>query len=733
MHAAPSGSIPRHRAPVEPKTDRAGHGRELRRDIQGLRAVAVLLVLIYHLWPGAIPGGFLGVDAFFVISGFLITGHLLATRPTTVRAMLGFWERRIRRLAPACLLVLAFCLLAVRLVGPDSRRVHSSVEIAASALNLENWFLSYRAVDYLAASAPPSPVQHYWSLAVEEQFYLLWPILLAVAAIAATRLRARFRTVVLVVLTPVVLGSFLLTLAPALPLPALTGGTYFVTPLRMWELGAGAVVAAWLFGRSQGERTGRAPVASAVSAAGLVLIAASAFAFSAGTPWPGPWSLVPVLGVVLIIGAAAPAKGWPNRLLTNRPMQYTGNLSYSIYLWHWPLIVLLPAATSRALSTVDKVGIFLATFALAALTKRYVEDRFRQPRSSAAGVRTGSARRAYVACAAATAAVVGFAGFQVLEARKAERTSFAAVAAALETDPCLGALALAPGGDCANPNSGATLPSSLAAIADRPTMWADGCLIKDPFTGAVCRTGPANAKVRVALVGNSRGGHWQPAMQRIAEQRGWALSTFTTQGCAAVGVEYLYPTERQRQWCLDWGKRVLRETTGGQFDLVVISQLTAGPPKGLVDAGPLFPPAQHDYWVSSYRDYLAQWVAAGVRVVVVRDTPMPRTSLVSVPDCLAVNRDDFAACSGPRSTWLRPDPLAEAGTSLKAKGVSVVDLTDYLCDAERCFGVVGRVPVYFDASHLSATYSETLAPALAPSLDAALRRPAGKGGAARTR
>ncbi|MGQ0468133.1 MAG: acyltransferase family protein [Sporichthyaceae bacterium] len=704
--------IPRQRG-SNSNTAEAGAGANspMRRDIQGLRGVAILLVLGYHLWPSGVPGGFVGVDVFFVISGFLITGQLLRMRPTGLRDLASFWERRVRRLAPAGLLVLAVCLTASYAIGPDGRRVHTGAEVAAATLNLENWLLAYRSVDYLAASSPPSPVQHYWSLSIEEQFYVLWPLLFAVAALLTLRVGAAYRTVVAAVLVPVVAGSLALTLLGSGVLP----GAYFLTPLRIWQLGAGALVSVWLLDRRRG-RAADCRRARAIAGLGLLAVAACGFGLVEETGWPNGWTLVPVLAATLILATAAPTDRGPLRLLGSRPMQYTGHVSYSLYLWHWPLIVLLPAVTGRGLTNPDKVAIVCASFALAALTKRYVEDRFRRPSTA-----PGNARRAFVAAAAAMAVLVGLCTVQILDTRRQQQASFAATASALRSADCFGAAAMDPDGQCTNPEAGTLLPSTLAANADRPRMWSDGCLLTAPYTGPVCRTGPADAKVRVALVGNSRGGHWQPTLQAIAQERGWALATYTAQGCAATSVEYLFPTAAKRQACLEWGRRILRETTGGQFDLVVISQFTGGLAKGLVDAGPAYPPRTHDHWVAGYRDYLATWVRAGVPVLVLRDVPMPRTTLASVPDCLSAHRSNFAACSGARSTWVRPDPLVEAATSLRSPLASSADLTDWMCDAQRCFGAIGTVPVYFDSTHLGATFATTMAPVVAPYLDSALR------------
>ncbi|MGQ0464246.1 MAG: acyltransferase family protein [Sporichthyaceae bacterium] len=682
-------------------------GRELRADIQALRALAVSLVVVYHLWPQALPGGYIGVDVFFVISGYLITHHLLTVRPTRVRDVVRFWERRIRRLAPAAMLVVATSLAVGVAFGPDSRRIHYAVESAMAGLNLENWFLAHRSVDYLAAVAAPSPVQHYWSLSVEEQFYFLWPLLLTAAALLAARRALPYRPVVLCLLAPVVLAS----LAFALHASG-TGDprAFFVTPTRVWELGAGALLAAAPLAAWSGRRA-RATV---LAWCGLAAIAGSALLFSHTTPWPGPATIVPVAATALVIAARAPTGYGPGRLLAARPVQTIGTLSYSIYLWHWPLIVLLPSLTKRPLGGGDKLAVLVATLVLAGFTTRFVENRFRNP-----SAHPRATRRAFAGVAAATAAVVAVAGVVVVDAKRAETASFAEVATALRDDQCFGARALLDPAGCAGRSTGPLAPSSLAAIADRPAGWENGCLVTAPFTGAACRYGNPDARVRVALVGNSHGGHWLPALQSIAADRDWQITTFVAAGCSVSSRELVQLPGTDRRPCLEWGKRVLAQTK--DFDVVVVSQLTGVALPGthgteLPDA------ALFGDWVAGYRDYLAQWANAGVPVVVVRDTPLPSTTLTSVPDCLSVHGSDYAACGGARPAWLQPDPLAEAGRLLGSPLVEVADLSDYFCDATRCAAVVGRVPVYFDGSHLSATFATTMGPALLPYLDAALAR-----------
>src|SRR6516225_5753045 len=238
---------------TSPKAVKGGTAeRDFRPDIQGLRALAVAMVVIYHLYPSLLPGGFVGVDVFFVISGFLITGHLWRGYRRTGRVgLVDFWGRRARRLVPAAALVLAVTWLASRLVLPATRLADTADQVRASALYFQNWLLAHNAVDYLKSNDAASPLQHFWSLSVEEQFYLLWPWLF-VAAVAAVRLRARRagrhraagitagRAVVAGLAGALVLGSLAYSVYDTRTDPA---AAYFVTTTRIWELGLGGLLA----------------------------------------------------------------------------------------------------------------------------------------------------------------------------------------------------------------------------------------------------------------------------------------------------------------------------------------------------------------------------------------------------------------------------------------------------------------------------------------------------------
>jgi len=295
-----------------PEKARPAPGRGFRPDIQGLRAIAVAMVVLYHLWPSLLPGGFAGVDVFFVISGYLITGHLWRGFAATGRLSLAdFWGRRARRLIPAAALVLAVTWIASWIILPASRLADTAQQILASALYFQNWQLARDSVDYLKSDAAASPIQHFWSLSVEEQFYLVWPLLFLLAALLTLKFgparRERARGAAAGFLTAaLVAGSLAYSVWYTRQDPS---AAYFVTTTRMWELGAGGLLA--LAPARISQVLGRQ---GWLGWSGLVLVVASAFTLRGTMPFPGALALLPVGGAVaLIAGGSAGAAHGPAR------------------------------------------------------------------------------------------------------------------------------------------------------------------------------------------------------------------------------------------------------------------------------------------------------------------------------------------------------------------------------------------------------------------------------------
>ncbi|MDT0275043.1 acyltransferase family protein [Blastococcus goldschmidtiae] len=693
-------------APVSPARTAAPAGATFRADIQGLRAVAVGLVVLYHLWPNRLTGGFVGVDVFFVISGFLITSHLWMHPPGSARDLAQFWARRVRRLLPASLLVLAATAVATRVVAPETQWAATAREIIASALYVQNWQLASTSVDYLLAGAAASPVQHFWSLSVEEQFYLLWPVFILLMAGLAAWTGLSLRVVGGGGVALLVVASLAYSIHATATEPA---AAYFVTPARIWEMAAGGLLALAISGRSTRMGTGRARIGLAWL--GYATIGFAALTYSAATPFPGVAALLPVLGAVAVLAAAAPeGRFGPGRVLHRRPVQGLGDWSYSVYLWHWPLIVLLPHVSGGHLGRLDKVTVLVLSVVLAGVTKRLVEDRWRN------GRRGAPLRRTFAVAAAGMAVVLAVGAVQLAEVSRNESQAREELLQAISGgDPCFGAAAMAPDAGCGTTDAGQVVPAPAHALDDRSEAYGRNCFTSAPFTELrQCVFGDPDGDVSIALVGNSHAGHWLPALQTIAERRSWRITTFLASECTISTTPVQWDSERKTEGCLDRSARVVDQTVDGDFDLVVVSERNGRPAVGHDAAD------SHDQWVKGYRGPVAAWSAADLPVLVLHDTATPGATLSSVPDCIAANPEDFETCSGPRGRWVPEDPLVQAAREQRDEDIAAVDLNDMLCEETTCHSVIGGVLVYYDASHMTATFSRTLAPYLEPALAEAL-------------
>lgn len=667
----------------------------IRADIQGLRAIAVGIVLVYHLWPDRLPGGYVGVDVFFVISGFLITGHLLRHPPRGPRDFAEFWGRRVRRLLPASLLVVIVTVVAATFILPVNRLATLARDAVASTLSVQNWALAVDAVDYLGATREPSPLQHYWSLGVEEQFYLLWPLLIALGVAVAAR-RAWASRAVLALL----LGTFaLISLGVSIVWTALDPAfAYFATPTRLWELALGGLVALL-----PPRRVPRG-LGIAIGWAALVAIAVVAVALPAGTPFPGAVALVPVVAAAALIAVDAPRHlASPAGVLGLRPVQYLGDTSYSIYLWHFPLIVLAGVAWGGELPIAAKIAIVAATLVLAHLSRVFVEDPVRRSASLRRLRPTVALGAGAVALTLAVAAVPHLQIARVVAVQEEAAESNAAV-----NRGCVGAAALATAG-CDLRGAGIA-PDPAVAADDKPDAYRDECFADKPFPRVVtCDYGDPDAARRIALVGNSHAGQWLPALQKVAADEGFAIRTYLASRCAVSTQAQAFDVAGSTEGCREWGRAVVAATIAAGVDLVVVTAASDGQLVGEIDD-------LEAAKVAGYRDVLEEWAAAGIPVLVLRDTPQPLSDIVG---CVDRARADVATCDGARSEWLPPDPLVAAAAEVGG-AIRVADLSHLMCDDARCFAVIGGVLAYFDGRHLSATFSRTLAPFLADEVRASL-------------
>ena len=391
-------------SPTEEVQGRRSAQSGFRPDIEGLRAVAVLAVVLFHADVPGVGGGFVGVDVFFVISGFLITGLLWREVSTTGTVRLRrFYGARARRLLPASATVGVVTMIGSAVLLPPLQARTVIGDGIASALYVSNYWFVLQGVDYFGGHLPPSPFQHYWSLGVEEQFYLVWPALIIGTAWLIRRVRRRTRADAtsskrpyLVVLALVAAVSFALSLVVTYVVPAVA---FFSLPTRAWQLAAGGLVA---LTADQWRRL--PPRAAAIAGwAGLAVILLACTRLGATTPYPGTAALLPVLGAALVIGAgcAAPAQGC-GRVLALSPMRAIGRISYSWYLWHWPVLVLAPPLLGHPLGLAARLAAALLSGGLAVLTLRFIENplRFAAPirRSAGRSLALGGAATAVAVC-----------------------------------------------------------------------------------------------------------------------------------------------------------------------------------------------------------------------------------------------------------------------------------------------------------------------------------------------
>ncbi|GAA4364949.1 acyltransferase family protein [Paeniglutamicibacter cryotolerans] len=666
-----------------------------RGDIQGLRALAVGLVVLYHLWPTHVTGGFIGVDVFFVISGFLITSHLVRNPPRSFKDVRVFWIRRVKRLLPASFLVLFATLVGILLLAPDTVWIDWSQQVLASTFYVQNWALAATSVDYLAADNAVSAVQHFWSLSVEEQFYLFWPLIIGILFFLAAKAKAVRVSIPLLGVAVILVLSLSYSIFYTSVDP---GIAYFSTLTRGWELAAGGLLA--LLPKATGAFRGSTG-AAAIGWFGLAAVVLAALAYDGSTPFPSYTAALPVVGTAAVIWVHAEGRWSPAWLLGSKPSRFLGDHSYSIYLWHWPLIVLLPFAVGR-LAWPGKLGVISLSILLAMATKTFVEDRFRKKLDTSTMITGGR----FLLVGSLSLGLLSGGFLYMADRAQSSQSDVLTMAREVRLEVgknCFGGAAMV--NNCPPSNGLGLVPTPLAAKTDKSQAYADGCWSEGDFSKRpICTYG--NGPTKVALVGNSHAGHWLPTLQEIAKDRGWTISTFLASRCVATGIPTAFGTEAGTRGCLDYGQWVLDKTAHGQFDLIVSSDRLSLPVQGMTMAQSVKPAEK------GHRDFLAKWSAGGTPIVVIRDNPFPGNTVPNIPDCIAGSRDPMADCSGTPKSWYQPDPVAAAAKALHDPDIHVVDMSGFFCTKNSCPPIIGSVIVYFDSSHITATYSRTLAPFL---------------------
>ncbi len=691
----PSSRVPTRRHTPTPGASTTS----FRPDIQGLRAVAVLLVVASHVF-GFPRGGYVGVDVFFVVSGFLITGLLLREHARSGRISLReFYARRARRLLPAAVLVLAVTNVAASLVFAGERAGQTLRDALWSLGFLANVHFAAIGTDYFDQARPPSPVQHYWSLAVEEQFYLLWPMLLLGLLLFAGRRRRTLLLLIAGLSAASLAWSVLRTSADAT-------AAYFSTPARAWELGAGALLAVALHCGALPRLTAR--TGSVLTWVGLAGIGAAALLYDTRTPFPGVAAALPVAGAALVLLGGTTARR--NHLLANVVSSYLGRISYSLYLWHWPVLILAAALLPAGPALVGTV--LALALVLAALCHHLVEEPIRRSgwlsRPNPAVRRHTSRRPARTAAVTATAVLL--LGGWVLPAVALSSTPPPPVAApAAEADTGLADLTADVAASVA-PASWPALEVPLEQIsgAGAPEWIVDRCNNVNAGNTARCTYGSPLATKRAVLVGDSMAISYLPALRAELEPRGWKIAVLTRNQCPNP----LLPLFRDRPsepfvQC-DLHKRFVAEQVALlRPQLVIMSSAIT-----LLDQQVSEPRGGGRFasWSAGTTAALQALSAPGREVVVIG--PPPRAgNLQSCVTRVSAPVD----CTEPLSADWRGLRAAER-TGAERAGAAYVDVEPLFCADGRCPAVVGSTPVYTDGRHLTQAYARRIAPYLATDL-----------------
>ena len=677
---------------VAPPQTRRARRQRFRGDIEGLRAVAVVLVVAFHAGVSLVSGGFVGVDVFFVLSGFLITGLLVdeVARSGTI-SLSEFYARRIRRLLPLSTLVLAATAVAVFLFVPPIDRKGIAADLVGAALWGANWRFAAESTQYMA-DTDKSPVLHFWSLSVEEQFYVVWPLLLLLLAGRsgmAKRVWSVFFRRTALALGLVIVASLVLSWQ-------LSGSgspfAYFGLHTRAWELGIGAALA--LARPVLPMLTQRA--AWALSLTGLVAVVGSALLMDESTPFPGTAALVPVLGTAMLIAAGArlPDAGVA-RALSHPIPRYIGRVSYSWYLWHWPVLVIANARFGEASTGVAADGeaaaghaswpVVLAAVALSfalAVASHYLVE---QPMRQASSLKASRSRSMQFGGALVAASLIGAGGLTA---------------------------------------AGAAGGAGEQARQDAPQILQE-CnngvqTVKVP-SAEDCRLGPVNGKRKVALIGDSHSQHWQPALKRLAEERGWTVYVFMKNSCTVSDVPiWIKQNNAEYTACAEWRPQMLNRLNSIEdLDAVVVGRWMDYRSLALNSDGTrTTPETVGPVWKEGSARSFARLESAAPRILVIRDVPRPD---VDVPACLSKNGNDASKCEFSRAghTYL-DEPLAKAEKAAAPKAVRFVDLTDRLCPDDTCPVMEDGKVIYRDNHHLTMSFSETLAEPLRKAIEAAL-------------
>lgn len=652
-----------------------------RGELQGLRALAVLLVVAYHVWFDRVSGG---VDVFFVITGFLIVGQLFRASQRGRIRFRTTWARIIKRLFPAALTVLVAVMVASLVWLPEHRWLQTIKEAAAAALYFENWLLTASSTDYFAQHNTASVVQHFWSLSIQGQFYLLMPLVVALVAMLARRAGWDMRRALLTTLATL----FTFSLAYSVWLTETDQAlAYFNGLTRVWEFMLGGMLALVADAIALPRR-----VRIVLGWVGVAALVSCGMVLQVGTMFPGYAALWPTLAAVLVLVAGSTdSTAGADRWLSSRPLKFVGDISYALYLWHWPVLVLYLTANRQDAVTLDEgLALIAASFLFAVATHYLVEE----PARKSIGVTTSwGAYRFGVAMLVAAMTVAGswlLFSVQRVEAHAVTLSNTDRPGALVRTDPDL-ELARYP------VDPGPSLIALQSDFAELPSDCADSELNDDL---RICSTPDAErATKRIVVVGDSHAQQNLAAIMPIAERRGWQVISMIGGGCA-----FSYPDKNVRMTpaCQEVNPARLTEIKRLKPDAVV----TMGSyrvMKGRTESTP--------------RGFVKMWRKlddAGIPVAAIRDHPR---FTYHPARCAMEFGVDAPECREPRKAFYGKNAPYERAAI--PGNVGFIDLTPYYCDDTQCRPVIGNVWVYMDPIHVSASYMSTLQPVVERELETA--------------
>ena len=647
--------------------------KRFRYEIEGLRTVAILLVVIYHIWLGRVSGG---IDVFFVLSGFLITTSLISrVEKDGVTSIFSFVFNLVKRLIPQAWVVIIVTIVASLYIMPQTQWTNIIAHFKASIFYFENWRLAYDAVDYLAQGNQVSPFQHFWSLSVQFQMYIMWAVIVVISYFTLTKLcKLSIRQSLLTMLLILFGLSLTYSITETYSNQA---WAYFDTFTRLWEFCIGGLLALllpyliwpkWLN--------------TIVGWCGLIIICITGIILQVSTVFPGYMALVPIGGALLVlVSAENSTKFGVDKFLSVRPLTILGSLSYGIYLWHWPLLrFYLQLFETTEVSLLHGVGILIFTIGLSYITTNFVE----KPIRSLSGN-----RKRLKSVAVVTSFGLAFICVSLLIQNELEDTKIQ-----VPTAEFLGATA--PLNEVGATENITYIPSLLEVSTDVPSFYKQKeCLAIQSPKVLKCSFGVTeNPDYVVALVGGSHSGHWFPTLEILAEEMNFQLDLYKHDGCRFTVKDEAFSLSDA---CLEWNENLIEQLKVDKPDLVFTTS-TLNNREKIPDG------------------YAAQWAKLeGITTIFgVRDNPRMKED---VPTCLEREKDS-ANCDRPRAEALSSIVPWENTEGLPSN-VVYADLSDNFCDDKVCHSVIGNVIVYRDEHHITATYAKMLAPALKPHLQAA--------------